>query len=106
MPRGCRDRRREQGRGRRTARGSAADPLGGGPPLGGGSSWQSLARGLGSIEADFLNGEIALLGRLHGIETPVNALLQERAREAALLGLPPGQVSAESLLELVEARGG
>ena len=77
-----------------------------GRPWGGGSSWQSLARGLGSIEADFLNGEIALLGRLHGIETPVNALLQERAREAALLGLPPGQVSAESLLELVEARGG
>ena len=28
----------------------------------GGSSWQSLARGAGSIEAEFLNGEIVLLG--------------------------------------------
>ena len=30
-------------------------------------SWQSLARGTGSIEADYLNGEIVLLGRLHGV---------------------------------------
>ena len=30
---------------------------------GGGSSWQSLARGTGSIETDYLNGEIVLLGR-------------------------------------------
>ena len=29
----------------------------------GGSSWQSLSRGTGTIEADFLNGEIVLLGR-------------------------------------------
>ena len=29
---------------------------------GGGSSWQSLARGTGSIETDYLNGEIVLLG--------------------------------------------
>ena len=33
----------------------------------GGSSWQSLARGTGTIEADYLNGEIALLGRMHGV---------------------------------------
>ncbi len=76
-----------------------------GRPWGGGSSWQSLARGLGSIEADFLNGEISLLGRLHGIETPVNVLLQAQAREAARLGLPPAQVPAESLLEQVGAPG-
>src|SRR5690606_35299434 len=36
----------------------------------GGSSWQSLARGLGTVESDYLNGEIALLGRLHGVPTP------------------------------------
>ena len=45
----------------------------------GGSSWQSLARGAGSIEAEFLNGEIVLLGGLHGVPTPVNALLQRLA---------------------------
>ena len=36
----------------------------------GGSSWQSLTRGTGSIEADFLNGEIVLLGREHGVPDP------------------------------------
>ena len=28
------------------------------------------------METDYLNGEIALLGRLHGIPTPVNEALQ------------------------------
>jgi hypothetical protein len=32
----------------------------------GGSSWQSLARGTGTIETDYLTGEIVLLGRLPG----------------------------------------
>ncbi len=44
-----------------------------GVPRPGGSSWQSLAKGSGTIEADYLNGEIVLLGRLHGVPTPVNA---------------------------------
>jgi 2-dehydropantoate 2-reductase len=39
------------------------------------STWQSFARG-SSSEVDFLNGEIALLGRLHGIATPVNERVQ------------------------------
>jgi 2-dehydropantoate 2-reductase len=46
---------------------------------GGGSSWQSLTRGTGTIEADYLNGEIVLLGRLHGVPTPLNELLQRLA---------------------------
>ncbi len=36
----------------------------------GGSSIQSLKRGTGTIETDYLNGEIVLLGRLHGVPTP------------------------------------
>jgi 2-dehydropantoate 2-reductase len=32
-----------------------------------GSSWQSLARASGDIECAFLNGEVCLLGRLHGL---------------------------------------
>jgi 2-dehydropantoate 2-reductase len=70
----------------------------GGAPRGGGSSWQSLRRGTGTIESDYLNGEIALLGRLHGVETPVNALLQERANTAAREKAPPGSVVASELL--------
>ena len=63
----------------------------------GGSSWQSLARGTGSIEAEFLNGEIVLLGALHGVATPVNALLQRLAVQAAAEGTPPGTWGLDEL---------
>ena len=68
---------------------------------GGSSSWQSLARGTGSIEADLLNGEVVLLGRLHGVRTPVNAVLQVEANRAAAQGRAPGSTSARGLLERV-----
>jgi len=70
----------------------------GGDPRPGGSSWQSLQRGTGRIEADYLNGEIALLGRLHGVPTPANDILQRSANEAAWRGRPPGSTSADQLL--------
>ena len=68
---------------------------------GGGSSWQSLARGTGSVEADYLNGEVVLLGRLHGVPTPVNAMLQQLARQAAAAGSAPGSFDAADLLARV-----
>ena len=37
-----------------------------------GSSWQSIARGTGDVETEYLNGEISLLGRLCGVPTPYN----------------------------------
>jgi 2-dehydropantoate 2-reductase len=52
-----------------------------GEPYAGGSSWQSLARQTGTIETDYLNGEIVLLGRTHGIPTPVNEALQLTAAQ-------------------------
>ena len=64
----------------------------------GGSSWQSLARGAGSIETDYLNGEIVLVGRLHGVPTPVNALLQRLAGELARAGRPPGEMATDEFL--------
>lgn len=70
---------------------------------GGGSSWQSLARGTGSIEADALNGEIVLLGRLHGVPTPVNALLQRVANRLAREGAPPGSMTPDELLAQLPA---
>ena len=69
-----------------------------GQARGGGSSWQSLARGTGAIESDYLNGEIVLLGRLHGVPTPVNELLARAARAAALARTPPGTIPASELL--------
>jgi 2-dehydropantoate 2-reductase len=59
----------------------------------GGSTWQSLARNTGSIETDYLNGEIALLGRLHNIPTPANAALQGIGSRMAREGIAPGSVS-------------
>jgi 2-dehydropantoate 2-reductase len=69
----------------------------------GGSSWQSLSRGVGTIETDYLNGEVVLLGRLHGVPAPVNELLQRLAREAATGGHAPGRMSVDDLLALVPA---
>ena len=66
----------------------------------GGSSWQSLARGAGSIEAEFLNGEIVLLGNQLGVPTPVNALLQRVAVRAAAEGAPPGLWTVAELSRL------
>lgn len=66
---------------------------------GGGSSWQSLERGAGTIEADYLNGEVVLLGRLHGVPTPANALLQRMAVRAAREGLPAASLTADELLK-------
>lgn len=65
---------------------------------GGGSSWQSLTRGTGSIEADFLNGEIALLGREHGVPAPVNEALQVLANRAAAERWRPGALSPAEIL--------
>ncbi|MGD9750374.1 MAG: ketopantoate reductase family protein [Acidimicrobiia bacterium] len=74
-----------------------------GVPARGSSSWQSLVKGSGSIEADFLNGEIVLLGRLHGVPTPVNAVLQRVANEAARTRRPPHSYRLEDIEALVTA---
>ena len=72
-----------------------------GAERGGGSSWQSLTRGTGSIEADFLNGEIVLLGRELGVPTPVNEVLQRLANQAARERRAPGRLTAEEVLALI-----
>jgi 2-dehydropantoate 2-reductase len=74
-----------------------------GQPRGGGSTWQSLERGTGSIETDFLNGEIVLLGRLYGIPTPVNSLLQQLASEMAVTESRPETRSAADFLQQLAA---
>ena len=69
----------------------------------GSSSTQSLARGAGSIETDYLNGEIVLLGRLHGVPTPANAwfagLAQRMLRERIPVGAVP-RAEVEAALDL------
>jgi 2-dehydropantoate 2-reductase len=72
-------------------------------PRGGGSSWQSIARGTGDIESDFLNGEIVLLGRLHGVPTPANEALQALGNEMARAGLGPGSFSPDQVRLRIDA---
>ncbi len=64
----------------------------------GGSTHQSLERGTGHVETDWLNGEIVALGRLHGVATPVNAALQRVANAAARDGRAPESVPAAEIL--------
>jgi 2-dehydropantoate 2-reductase len=67
------------------------------------STWQSLARGTGSIEADYLNGEVVLLGRQFGVPTPVNEALRHAANRAAREHRAPGQLTAEERTALTDA---
>jgi 2-dehydropantoate 2-reductase len=77
-----------------------------GSERGGGSSWQSLTRGTGTIEADYLNGEIALLGRLHGVPTPLNDLLQRLANDFAREHRPAGSMPMSELVRLADDAAG
>lgn len=76
----------------------------GGRPRAGSSTWQSLARRTGTVETDYLNGEIVLLGRLHGVPTPANELLQRTVRELAAARGAPGSLSAATLIAQLRAR--
>jgi 2-dehydropantoate 2-reductase len=75
-------------------------PVAGTPEQLGGSSWQSLARG-SSIETDYLNGEIALIARLHGMTAPLNEAVQRLAREAAATGSGLGSLTSAELTRLL-----
>jgi 2-dehydropantoate 2-reductase len=66
----------------------------------GGSTTQSLLRGTGRVETDYLNGEIAYLGRLHGVQTPVNAFLTWLGAAMADARVAPGHVDAAGLAAL------
>jgi 2-dehydropantoate 2-reductase len=73
-----------------------------GTDRGGSSTWQSLARGTGGIEVDYLNGEIGLLGRLHGVPTPVNDAVQQAAHRLVRDGRPPRSFDVAELEAMVE----
>ena len=68
-----------------------------------GSSWQSLVRRQGSIETDFLNGEIVRLGKTLGIKTPFNRTLQILASEMARGREAPGKYTADEVYSIAAA---
>jgi 2-dehydropantoate 2-reductase len=73
----------------------------GGQQRTGGSSWQSLARAAGAVEADYLNGEVVLLGRVHGVATPVNELARQLVNRWATQRRPPGSLTVAQFRALL-----
>jgi 2-dehydropantoate 2-reductase len=63
----------------------------------GGSTWQSLMKGASTLETDYFNGEIIMLGRLHGVPTPTNEFLQHYAARMLRDGVQAGSVTTDQL---------
>lgn len=58
----------------------------------GGSTTQSLARGAGSVETDYLNGEVVLLGRLYDVPVPANTYFLDLSARMVREKLKPGAI--------------
>lgn len=72
----------------------------------GSSTWQSVARGAAETEADHLNGEVVLLGRLHGVPTPANEAVRRALADLVAAGGQPRTVEAGGLLAGLSDAGG
>lgn len=70
---------------------------------GGSSSWQSLARGTGAIEADYLNGEIVRIGRGIGCPAPANEFIRRLAVAMAKERAEPQSNDAAAVLSQLGA---
>lgn len=69
----------------------------------GSSLLQSVLRSTGSVETDYINGEVVLLGRLNGVRTPVNEALQGVAYELARAGTAERSEALVSLRRILAA---
>ena len=74
-----------------------------GKPRAGSSTRQSLVRGTPTVETDYLNGEIGLIGRLNRVPTPVNDALCELSDRHVRERREPGTVPAEEVLARARA---
>ncbi len=72
----------------------------GGQQRNGSSTLQSVLRGHSTIEVDYLNGEIELLGKLHGVPTPYNSTVRRISTAMAARGEKPGSVPLEELMRV------
>lgn len=88
------------------AQGPTLRPVPGAEKVISNSTWQSLARNSGSIETDFLNGEIVRLAHRYGGVAPLNTTLARLARDAAHSGRGPGEFSEEQLGERLRLTDG
>jgi 2-dehydropantoate 2-reductase len=65
------------------------------------STWQSLARHQGSVETEFLNGEIVRVARSLGIEAPINEKLTLIIQEMAKNQEDPGKLTPSELSSIL-----
>jgi len=65
------------------------------------STWQSLARRQGSVETEFLNGEVVRLARRLGRQAPINEALVRITQEMAVNHELPGKYTPAQLSSLL-----
>ena len=65
------------------------------------STWQSLARKQGSVETDYLNGEIVRAAKRLGIRAPINEKLVSISQEMAANHEIPGKYTPARLSEML-----
>ncbi len=67
-----------------------------------GSTWQSLVRGQGTVETEFLNGEIVRLAVKMGTPAPINQELLRITKEMAANHEKPGKYSPAELRTILK----
>ncbi len=65
------------------------------------STWQSLFRRQGTVETEFLNGEIVRLAGKIGSAAPINQALVQITEEMATKREPPGKYTAKELANIL-----
>lgn len=69
------------------------------------STWQSLMRGVGTAESEYLNGEIVRLAEQVGMEAPINSALMRIVMDMAEQRVPPGRYTPAELCALLGLAG-
>jgi ketopantoate reductase len=83
----------------------SAQPVGG-EARAASSTWQSVLRGHPTVEVDYLNGEIELLGALYDVPTPFNSLIRREAVRAAAAGADAVPLTLAELRQMAEEAAG
>jgi 2-dehydropantoate 2-reductase len=65
------------------------------------STWQSLARYQGSVETEFLNGEIVRVAQRLGLQAPINEKLVKMCQQMAANHELPGKYTPAQLSEIL-----
>jgi len=65
------------------------------------STWQSLARSQGTVETEFINGEVVRLAKKLGRQAPINETLLRISQEMAANRESPGKYTPAQLCKLL-----